>query len=96
MDTLLTRESLKAEMAGTYKMSGEVSYLAALAIVPRLSLISIPAQTGPIGWAPADSSQATSTVQSTSIQLKVQKTVHETYDHSLCEDVEGKIVPLAV
>ncbi|KAH0832972.1 hypothetical protein J3R83DRAFT_11950 [Lanmaoa asiatica] len=75
LDTLLTRETLKGEMVGTYDVSGG---------------------TGPIGWAPPDSSLATSTVQSSSIQLKVQKTVQEMYDRSSCEDMGGKIIPLAV
>ncbi|KAF8129952.1 hypothetical protein EV363DRAFT_274213 [Boletus edulis] len=76
LDTLLTRESLKAEMVDTYDVN---------------------AGTGPLRWAPisTDSSQAASTVQSSSIQLKVQQTVQETCDRSSTE-VDGKVVPLAV
>ncbi|KAN0073600.1 hypothetical protein V8E55_012207 [Tylopilus felleus] len=74
LDTLLTRESLRAEMAGTYEVSG----------------------TGPIDWAPTDSSQATSTFHTTNIQLAVQKSRKDTCDRSSTEDVEGKVVPLAV
>ncbi|KAG6371817.1 hypothetical protein JVT61DRAFT_9178 [Boletus reticuloceps] len=74
LDTLLTRESLKAEMVNTYDVN---------------------AGTGPLRWAPTDSSQATSTVQSSSIHLKVQQTVQETCDRSSTE-VDGKVVPLAV
>jgi len=73
LDTLLTRESLKAEMVGTYDVN---------------------VGTGTLRWAPANSSQA-STAQSSTIQLKVQKTVQETCDRPSTE-VDGKVVPLAV
>ncbi|KAF8553140.1 hypothetical protein OG21DRAFT_1414869, partial [Imleria badia] len=91
LDTLLARESLKAEMAGTYDVNGAVSY-SAIVTVTRL-LIS--AQSGPMRWAPTHSSQATSTVPS-SIQLKVQKTIPDTCDRSFTEEAERKALPLAL
>lgn len=45
-------------------------------------------------WAAADSSQATSSVQSHSIQLKVKEGIPETRDQP-GEDAKGKVVPLA-
>ena len=49
-----------------------------------------------MGWAPTDSSQATSTVPSSSFQLKVKGAIQDTCDRSSCEGAEGKVVPLAV
>lgn len=79
-------------MAGTYEVSGVSVQLSSVLVAHLLIL----AKTGPIDWAPTDSSQATSTFHTTNIQLAVQKSRKDTCDRSSTEDVEGKVVPLAV
>ena len=90
MDSLLTRELLKANMFDKCEVSGACCPVS----VPRLSLVStIPAQSYSISWAPTAPSRAILAIQPTDIQLITQRAVQEMCDRSSCEGAEGTLPP---
>ena len=89
MDSLLTRELLKANMFDKHEVSGACCPVS----VPRSSLVSIPAQSCSISWAPTAPSRAILAIQPTDIQLITQRAVQEMCDRSSCEGAEGTLPP---
>lgn len=88
MDTLLTRESLRAQMVATYDLNGAVSYSAT--VLPR-SLLLMPTKPDLINGLPADSSQSQLASAAHGAQIQVQRSIL-----SSRENVEAKTAPPAL